>query len=227
MELTETDAALGLNALIEGRVDAAIVLRRATPAEARHAEGGDIMAQAGLWYELVARLPVTFLIHESNRVDVMTEEELVRVMAGEVREWDSMGGRSEEIALYGRPPGTSTSAQIELLLAGRPLATAMKALPSDAAVAIAVRADPLGLGVGGGAPGRGTRPLAVRRGDEVLMPGLRTSSKEPWPWVRDVYIVTQGPPTRRVREVRDYARSDEGRRIAEQSGFFSWDEGWQ
>lgn len=224
---TETDAALGLTSLIEGKVEAAIVLRRATAAEDRYASGEDLVARDGLQYELIARLPVTFLIHESNFVDVMTLAELRRVMAGELRDWDSLGGASAEIALYGRPEGTSTSDRVAVLLAGAGPAKELKALPTDESVATAVRADPHGLGVGGGAPVRGTKALAVRDGDTLLMPGVGTAAGSDWPWVRDVYIVTQGEPSRRVREVRDFARSDAGRRIAEQEGFFGWVEDWQ
>ncbi len=225
IDTVETDAALALTSLIEGKVEGAIVLRKATPAEDRYAAGDDLVPREGLVYELIARLPVVFLIHESNFVDVMSVLELQRVLGGGLREWDSLGGSSTEIALYGRPQGTSTAAQVTALLGGGRPANELKALPTDKAVATAVRADPSGLGVGGGAPALGTKALAVKDGEALLMPGTSTGS--PWPWVRDVYIVTQGPPSRRVREVRDFARSDGGRRIAEQEGFFGWVEGWQ
>jgi len=226
MEMRETDAALGLTSLIGGHVEAAIVLRRATPAEERFAAGDDLVPRLPLHYELIARVPVIFLVHETNSVDLITRDDLRRVLGGEIREWDSLGGRAEVIAVYGRPPGTATAAQIEPLLEGSP-AGAVQSLPDDAGVATAVRADPLGLGVGGGAPVRGTKVLAVRDGDDLLMPGVGTPAGRPWPWVRNVYIVTQGPPSARVLAVRDLARSEAGVRIAEQAGFFGWVEGWQ
>ena len=220
----ETDAALGLASLIEGRVAAAIVLRRATEAEDRYAAGDDLVPREGLRYEVIARRPVTLLVHADAFVDVLSRDELTRVLAGEVREWDSFGGPASEIALYGRQEGSETAAIVRRMLGGRPPAEQLKALPTDQAVATAVAADPLGLGVGGGAPGRGTKSLAIRDGEQVLMPGAGAGSA--WPWVRNVYIVTQGAPARRVEVLRDYARSEAGRRLAEQAGLVGWMEGW-
>lgn len=219
------DVGLAFSEVIERRVDAAIVLRRATAAEDRFAAGDDLVADVPLHYEVLARLPVALFVHKDNPVEVIDLEEATRVVSGALREWGPLGGPDRgEIGLYGRAPGTSTAALVSsYLLAGRPPATQLRVLPSDAAVAQAVASDPLGFGVGGGAPVRGTRTLAVRDGEDMLMPGAGTGGR-PWPMVRDVYLVTRGEPERRVRAFLEFARSDAGGVVAEGSGFIAWTE---
>ncbi len=217
-----TDEGLAFSEVIEGRVDAALVLRGATAAEDRYAAGDDLVAAAGLHYEAIARVPVIFLVHESNPVEVVPVAELKRVLAGTLREWTPLGGPAAEIGLYGRADGTATAGLLSAeYLGGAAPTPQLAVLPSDSAVALAVANDPLAIGVGGGAPIRGTRSLTLQDGEALLMPGAATSGRT-WPMVRDLYVLTRGEPSRRVRAFIDYARSPAGGVIAEGSGFFAW-----
>jgi ABC-type phosphate transport system substrate-binding protein len=222
-EVTVTEESLALAAVIEGTAEAALVHRRATAAEERYAVGDELVPGPPLRYQSLGQVPVTLLIHAGNPVEVLDAEDAARLLTGSLREWDPVGGPSGEVSLYGRDPSTATSALLTReVLDGMAASPLIKALPSDRAVARAVASDLLGLGVGGGPVRRGVKEVALRDGGELLMPGGRTASGRDWPMLRELLLVTQGEPGSRAQAFVDYARSKQGRLIAEQSGYVPW-----
>ena len=222
-EVTITDESLAIAAVVEGTAEAALVHRRATPAEERYAAGQELVLRQPLRYQPLGQVPVTLLVHQGNPVEVLAVGDAARLVNGSLREWGPVGGPSGEVALYGRDGGTATSALlVEMLLDGGAPSSLLKALPSDRAVARAVASDPLGLGIGGGPVRRGVKRLALQDGDELLMPGGRTASGRDWPMLRELLLVTQGEPGPRATSFVEYTRSQPGRAIAEQSGYLPW-----
>lgn len=226
MAIHVTGEALAINAVIEGRAQAALVHRRATEAEVRYAAGVDLVPRPELRYLTLARAPVGLLVHASNPVDAMDLSDLRRLLLGSLREWDAVGGPAGEVVLYGREPDTATAALLrERILGGADPSPLHGALPSDAAVARAVASDPLGLGVGGSPFGEAVRELSLRDGGELLMPRGASASGREWPMIRDLLFVTQGEPDPRSLAFADFALSRAGRAIAEQSWALPGDPG--
>jgi len=225
-EVTMTEESLALAAVVEGDAEAALVHRRATAAEERYAIGQELVPRPPLQYQPLGRVPVTILVHGANPVEELAVADVARLLTGSLREWDGLGGPSGEVTLYGREQETATSQlMVDVLLDGGAAASLLTALPSDQAVARAVANDPLALGVGGGPPRRGVKEVTLRDGGELLMPGGRTASGREWPMLRELLLVTQGEPGARASAFVEFARSSQGRAIAEQSGYVPWVEG--
>lgn len=221
--VTITEESLAIAAVVEGSAEAALVHRRATPAEDRYVAGADLVRRPPLHYQSLGHVPVTLVVHASNPVESLDVLDAARLLTGSLREWDSVGGGTGEVSLYGRENGTATANLLtDVLLDGVAVASLLKALPSDEAVAKAVASDPLGFGVGGGPVRRGVKELALRDAGELLMPGGSTASGRDWPMLRELLLVTQGEPGPRPLAFVDFARSQQGRLIAEQSGYVPW-----
>lgn len=221
--VTITEESLAIAAVVEGRAEGALVHRWATAAEDRYAAGDELVRRPPLRYRPLARVPVTLLVHASNPVEVLDVEDAARLLTGSLREWGPVGGPSGEVSLYGREVGTASSTLLaDALLGGLGASPLLKALPSDTAVARAVASDPLGLGIGGGPVRRGVKDLALRDAGELLMPGGRTASGRDWPMLRELLLVTQGDAGPRTAAFAEFARSQQGRVIAEQSGYVPW-----
>jgi ABC-type phosphate transport system substrate-binding protein len=222
VDMSFTDEAMALAAVIEGRADAALVQRRATEAEQRYAAGDDLVARVPLDYVVLARVPVTLLVHESNPVEVIERSQAGRLLSGALREWGPIGGPAGEVNLYGREASTAGTALVRHhLLGGGEASPVLRSLPSDEAVAGAVASDLLGFGVGGPLA-RGVRSVALRDGEVLLLPGGSTASGREWPMIRELLLVTQGDVDPKVIEFVGHARSETGRALAEQSGYLPW-----
>ncbi len=165
-------SAQGLAALADGQIDIALSLR-AVPAP-------DLRARV---IALDALVPV---VAPDNALPAIGLRDLAAVLTGEIDSWADLGGPDLPVRLHMR----AGDAAVRALIADRLLADApfpappgARAHPSDTALAAAVAADPLGLGVtlqsaahparvlplqGPCGVVRSATPLAVKAGDYPL-----------------------------------------------------------
>jgi ABC-type phosphate transport system substrate-binding protein len=214
-----TTDALAYAALLEGQAQAAVVHRRANPAEVRRAKGDDIVVGEPFTYVEVGVTPITLLVHADNPVEVVTVEQAAGLLGGWVMSWSEVGGQALTIERFVREADTATWATIDEWL-GESAPARGQSLPDARAVATAVKTTSASLGTGGGAPGPGVRPLGLRldTGD-LIMPGSATQSGAVWPLQRPLLLVTRGGRTSALEAWLAGVSSDEGRAIAEQNGY--------
>lgn len=97
--LVSKNAGLGLQDLLEGKTDLAMVT-----ASIKGAAAGikaDAAALSGLQSAEVAADPILFVVHPSNSVDTLTLEQIKAILTGQTTNWKDVGGKDAAIKVFG------------------------------------------------------------------------------------------------------------------------------
>jgi len=166
------DSAQGLAALQDGRIDIALSVRA--------------VRDPGLRARVIALDALVPVVAPDNTLPAIGLRDLAAVLTGEIDNWAALGGPDLPLRLHLRDADAAVQLVIEeRLLAGAqfPAPPGARRHPSDAALAAAVAADPLGLAVtlqSAAAPARvlplrgpcgvlrTATPLAAKAGDYPL-----------------------------------------------------------
>lgn len=193
---------LGLIDLLEGRADMAMISAPfATElAELRrtHPEGDyDALQQ----FE-VSQTRATFIVHRSNGVQQITQDQIRRVLLGEIRDWSELGGGPLPIRPVHVPnEGGVTQNVITTVLGGKPIANpnAIK-VDTPQQVVMVVAQEPAALGL-----------AQLRLSKEHNMKELVLDRQ-----VSQVLsFVTKGPPTLAMQKVIAATKSVAEKNLAE------------
>jgi phosphate transport system substrate-binding protein len=193
VEVVSLGAAETFKSLAAGAADAGLSERRIRPEELAATAGlGDLASEAG--EQVVALDALVAVVHPGNPLHRLDRATLGRVLAGEIRSWQALGGPDTAIEVMSPSPRASSFQLVsELLLAGRPLARDARVLGSDAEIARMVAAFPGAIGLVRAAEAGAARPLVLDECgtsyDPADMFGIAT---EEYPLTRRIYLY--GPP---------------------------------
>lgn len=98
----------GINAVIAGQAILGRVARKLRPEE----------EEKGLIYVPIATIPTVFFIHKGLRLPTVSSQSIAQIYAGEVRNWQELGGDAFKIRIVRRERGDSS---LEALRRGLPL----------------------------------------------------------------------------------------------------------
>lgn len=210
----------GIAALIHGNTDLATASRpiregeRQTIRERRGAEVHETR---------VALDALAVYVNEQSPLRELTIDELALVFRGRRTRWSELGGADRRIILYSRENNSGTYAYFkEHVLQDLDFAVSAQTLPGTSAVIHAVARDRHSIGYGGIGYGRGARTLRIARTDGApyVEPSLENAVSGAYPLARHLYIYTVGEPTGLAARFLDFARSPEGQRLVETTGFY-------
>lgn len=218
VQVTGGGSGTGLAALINGTTDIAMASRHMKAEEqqqmrARHGSAAKEIA--------VAKDGITFYVHESNPVQVLTLEQLRLIYLGDLTRWEQVGGRPAPIIVYSRESSSGTYVFVkDELLKGEDFTAAAQTLPGTAAVVNAVSQEKNGIGYGGAAYGRRIRELKVLQGGEAVAPSEENIRTGRYPLSRDLYLYTRGEPSGELASFITFALSPEGQALVNKVGYF-------
>lgn len=208
-------------ALLRGTVDAALTLRRVTPAEtARLASIGDMASTAS--EHVVGVQGVAVVVSPANRIPSLTTLQVRDLLTGRVTDWADVGGQAGPVRVHvlDGQEGRVDVPQ-DLVLAGTPVVGSAQRDATESALASAVAADRGGVGLVVAASAGGARvvPLA-ETGAVPLMPTDLAVATEDYPLTRRVYFYHgRNAGTGYVRRFSDYVASPTGQAAVEAAGF--------
>ena len=209
-----------ITSLIDGRVDAALLHRRANGAEERYSRGDGLVARSSLSYEVLGYSSVVLVAHPENPIDVVALDRALEMLTGGVKDWAQVGNFEGPLHLYGGERSASTYVETQQLLDGTLFSERLQTMPSDKGVAGAVASDPLGLGLGSASSTTGVKVLGIRSPDGQVRKHLPLSIHEPESELRrQLYLVTPGEVPPMVAAFRKYALSKSGLAIAELNSY--------
>jgi len=143
--------------------------------------------------------------------------QLKDIYTGDITNWKEVGGPAHVIILYGRENNSGTYAFFkEHVLKSEDYAEQTQTLPGTAAVVNAVARDKFGIGYGGLAWASGVKFAAVKKADtsKAILPSDTTVSNNSYPISRELYWFTNGIPTGDLKNLVNWALSEEGQEIA-------------
>ena len=220
---TTTDA--GLQALLDRDTDVALALREPDEAEedaAEAADQGDLsMVARSRVLALDALVP---LVAASNPVDALSLEDLARIFAGEISNWQQIGGPDAPIALHLMDPesGHAQDVAARVMSPFGLNASDRAERHSDATdLADAVARDPYAIGIGRFSRTGNARMLPLRGACGFVQHATASSLKsEDYPLTAPLLMYL---PVRRMPQlVRDFMRffeSAEADRVIRRLGF--------
>jgi phosphate transport system substrate-binding protein len=168
---------------------------------------------------LLARDGIAIIVHPSNAVTGLTKEQVVKIFAGEITDWNQVGGGSGTITVIAREEGSGTRGAFEEMVMGKTLITERAILqPSNGALRTAVSTTPLAIGfLSLGYIDNTIKPLAID-GVPCTVDNCKTGK---YPVVRPLYFLTKEQPTGLVKDFIDFCLGSEGQKIVEQEGYLS------
>lgn len=186
------------------------------------AEIGNLKSPAA--EQVIAIDGVAVILHPGNPIRELTTEQLARVFAGEIRNWQALGGKDGEIHLYVRDEqsGTfETFKELVLLKYGKTLAAGAKRFESSEQLSDEVSGDRNGIGFIGLPYVRHAKAVAVADGESrPMLPTVSLIATEDYPLSRRLYLylpVEARQPW--ATALVDFAQSAEGQAIVAQNGF--------
>jgi phosphate transport system substrate-binding protein len=214
VEIQTPGSGAGLDALIDGRTLIAPASRAANEDELRRAKAAGIKLRA----HSIGSYGVAVIVNSANPLRSLRSREIRSIFSGGAKNWRALGGPDAPIRVVVHDDSTGSALGFrELAMRMDAYAKTALALPSDAAIAAAVAADPHAIGYCGMGPAvPGTRRVLVDgipANREAILEGL-------YPYARTLFLYTN--PKTETREAVDFIRfvqSREGQRVLAGAGF--------
>jgi phosphate transport system substrate-binding protein len=159
----------------------------------------------------IARDGIAIAVHPDVPVDGVGKDEVRQVFAGEITNWNELGGPDEPIVVVSREEGSGTRGAFEDMVMDESLIVDTALLqPSNGAVKTTVASTPFSMGfLSFGYLDDSVKALAV---DGVEATVANALSGE-YPVVRPLNMITNGEPTGLAKDFLDFIFSDEGQAI--------------
>lgn len=213
----------GFTALANKTTDVAAASRPITDAEATAlAPLGDLRSRQAEY--VIALDGLAIIVHPGNPLRELDLQRLAQIFAGDISDWQQLGGQPGAIHLYARDDrsGTyDTFRELVLSSAGKRLSTQAKRYESNEELAEQVASDPAGIGFTSLAAAAKLPRLALRDGEgRAILPSEASVATEDYPLARRLFLYA--PPNERsdwVRSLLEFSQTPAGQNIVQQSGF--------
>ena len=172
----------------------------------------------------VAMDGLNIYVNAGNPVEHLCLEDLAAIFTGASRNWREFGGPDAPIILYSRENSSGTYEFFkERVLQGRDFVSTVQTLQGTAQVLEAVSRDPLGIGYGGAAFGKGARHLRISRtrDDDPVEPSEDTVISGRYPISRFLYCYVNPSQDRGdIAAFLRWIRAVDGQRIVRDVGYY-------
>ncbi len=213
--VNKTGSGDGAAALVDGRCDIATMSRFMKPEEFKKAVGGDIYPVA----HVVAMDGVCVIVHPSNPVRELTTEQLRAIYAGEITNWNQVGGANMAIVPISRDTSSGTYETFHnLAMAKQKMAGNVEYVSSNPQARARVTTTRGAVAyVGLGFVDHEVRALRI----DGVMPSRKTIVSGTYPISRPLFLFTNGYPELGSPLYRfcTFHLTEEGQDIVEDKGF--------
>ena len=211
---------VGIHSVARGRSDIGMTSREITQSERKRFEGSHLKVHT-VGLDAVACV-VSSEVYDAGVHD-LTRQQIRDIYLGKIKNWKDVGGPDQKIVvvdkerhrgtrhvfmnfIFGNPipktPGT-------LLVTGSNNEEQAKIAQSDSAIGMLSYAwinDEV-------------KAIAIRDGNNVVIPTRETIRKRNYPIVRNLSFITAGEPDGEVKAFLEFVKSPEGQQMIEESGY--------
>jgi len=214
IQVTGGGSGTGISALINGATDICDASRPMKSSERESLK----MRLSSLGVEVKsAKDGLSVYFNDANPVEGLTMAQLKDIYTGKIKNWKDVGGADAKIVVYGRENNSGTYVFFrDNVLKGEDYVSSMQSLPGTAAVVNAVAKDPLGIGYGGAAYGKGIKFAKING----IAPSAETVKDGTYPLTRYLYMYLRGRPTGEIKKYIDWILSPAGQAVVTKVGYF-------
>lgn len=217
--VTGGGATLGIRYTAAGKADIGGSCRPVKP-DISDLEKGVNMTHVG-WDALVV------MVHPENPVENLTINQLFRIMTGEIKNWNEVGGENASILVVvrtGKMSGVGYMAR--KMLFNDPRANFYRRainLQSSGPVErkVETRKDAIGISGVSSAKRRNVKLLKL----ENLAPTKENVASGKYPFYRPLFLMTKGHPQGEIKSFLDWLLSPEGQKVVSDQGTVNLSEG--
>ncbi len=218
--VTSGGSGVGIVDVAEGRSDIAMSSREIQLVERQRYETSPSkkLIEFPVGFDAIC-LVVSPDVYDSG-VTSLTKDEVKQIYAGNILNWEELGGPDTEIFVIGRKPGSGTRDTFDETIMGSkesetPGVIIEAADSSEVKTAIQGSDNAIGY-VGYSYIMRGdTRAISL----DGVQPTIENIKDGTYPLARKLYFITLGEPKPGARAFIDYVLSPEGQEIATENGF--------
>jgi phosphate transport system substrate-binding protein len=220
IEVYAHGSATAFEDLANGRCDIGMSSRRIHDDEvAKLSSLGNLASAAG--EQVIALDGIAVIVNPSNAVSSLTKAQIADVFAGRLQNWNELGGPDLAIVLYARDNKSGTFDTFKhLVLGAASLGAEAKRFESSEELSDAVAGDARAIGFIGLPYVRSAKAVMVQEaGSVALLPSPTTVATEDYPLARRLYLYVPLSAPIVARDFVDFALSEEGQRVVDQTGF--------
>jgi phosphate transport system substrate-binding protein len=160
---------------------------------------------------------VATVVAADNPVDALSTEQVRKIFAGEIANWQAVGGPDAAIHVYTRDEASGTRAVYWKKLLGKGAVTPKaNVVPSNGAMKSAISRDPHGIGYVSIGHLDATVKAPALDGVQV---DQETAKSGAYPVVRKLYMNTRGQPAGLAKAFVDYVMSPAAADIVKDAGY--------
>ncbi len=167
---------------------------------------------------------LSVFVHESNKIQSLSVEELEAVFTGQIKNWKDLGGEDAPIVVYSRENSSGTYEFFkEAVLKGKDFVASAQTMPGTAAVLQGIAKDKNAIGYGGAAYGAGAKHIkvSVAKGGEGIEPSEENVVSAKYPIWRHLFIyVNPAIDKGEIGAYLKWIRSEEGQKVVKDVGYF-------
>lgn len=167
---------------------------------------------------------LAIIVHPGNPLRELDLQQLAQIFAGDVSDWQQLGGKPGPIHLYARDDrsGTyDTFRELVLAPAGKRLSQSAKRYESNDELAQQVAGDPGGIGFTSLAAAAKLPTLALRDGEgQAIAPSEASVATEDYPLARRLFLYAPpGQGSDWVKGLLEFSQTAAGQAVVQRSGF--------
>ena len=167
---------------------------------------------------------LSVFVHESNKIQSLSLEELEGVFTGKIKNWKDLGGDDAPIVVYSRENSSGTYEFFkEAVLKGKDFVASAQTMPGTAAVLQGIAKDKNAIGYGGAAYGAGAKHIKVSltKGGEGIEPSEENVVSAKYPIWRHLFVyVNPAIDKGEINAYLKWIRSEEGQKVVKDVGYF-------
>lgn len=212
--VSESGSGNGAKSLINAACDVAMMSRPMKDLEKKAAQDAGVQPVE----HIAAMDGIAVIVHPSNPIADLTEEQIRDIYTGKLKNWKELGGPDRPIVAISRDTNSGTHETFEaLVLNGEKIAAGVEYVGSNGAIRQRIMSTPAAIGYVGLAFTEGVKTLLVN-GVEV---STETVASSEYPITRPLYLFTNGEPAAGtpLAGFLNLSGTPEGKRIIEDMGF--------
>ena len=166
----------------------------------------------------IAKDAIAIIVHPSNPVNNLTQEQVKAIFTGEIKNWNEVGGNNTPILIHTRETGSGTLTTLEdLLLSKEKVVDRATPYASAELLKNAVARDQNGIGFDSiGFVDNTVKAISLNG----IVPSAATVNNGTYVASRSLYVFTRGNPGAAESMIIDYLRSAECQKdIVEKEGY--------
>jgi len=173
-----------------------------------------------LMQHIIAKDGIAIIVHSSNPVSSLTEEQVRKIYEGTYTNWNELGGNDREIVVVSRDTASGTREFFweHIMKKGDFTKTALEK-SSNGAIQQTISQTPGAIGYVGLGYLKNVKAVKIDKDGELVEPTVENVLNDKYPISRGLNMFTKGPASGIAKEYLDFIMSAEGQEIVEEEGF--------